>query len=249
MATQEIGWIPPHKEIACQVCGDIGWQIKKWGETETAERCQCQRSKRQEQRRLKARIPDRYLHCSLENYEIHPGYDGSQERAKMIVEQFVKDYPAVETGLLLMGSCGVGKTHLAVATIKELIEKAIPCLFYDFRDLIKELQDTYSSDSESSEFDVLKPVLTKEVLVLDELGARKMSPWAQEMLTHILIQRYNKKLITLITCNWMDEGYKGIEEETLEQRIGYRLRSRLYEMCRTIVIRGPDHRQYKQSRY
>lgn len=237
------------KSIKCESCGDTGWKVKKQNQVEVVERCPCYPAKRKHRLLLKARIPERYLHCSLEDYHPLPGYDGSQGRAKVVVERFVEEYPAIETGLLFMGSCGVGKTHLAVAAIKHLIEKGVHCLFYDFRDLIKELQDTYSRDSGYSESDVLKPVLSTEVLVLDELGAKKMSPWVQDMLTHILIQRYNRKLITLITSNWMDEGSQGIEEETLADRIGYRLRSRLYEMCKTIVIRGPDHRQYKQSKY
>jgi len=246
MAIQENRVASRPKDIACRACGDTGWKINRRGQVETVERCECYRAKRKEQLLLKARIPERYMRCSLDNY--YP-QESSQQRAKEEVEQFIKEYPDVKTGLLFMGSCGVGKTHLALAAIRYLIlEKGVPCLFYDFRDLIKELQSTYSRDSEYSELDILQPVLSKEVLVLDELGARMMSPWVRDILTHILIQRYNEKLITLITSNWMDAEYKGLEEETLEERIGYRLRSRLYEMCKTVVIQGPDYRLWKERR-
>lgn len=237
--------------VRCKECGDTGWRVKNQGSVETVERCTCYRMKRKEHLLLKACIPERYMQCSLENYnpQPYPDCDASIGRAKVLVEQFVKEYPARKIGLLFMGGCGVGKTHLAVAAIKYLIlEKGIPCLFYDFRNLIKELQNSYSRDSEYSESDILEPVLSREVLVLDELGAKVMSPWIRDIFTHILIQRYNNNLVTLITSNWMDEEDRGIQEETLEDRIGYRLRSRLYEMCKTIVIKGKDYRKFREIR-
>jgi len=73
-----------------------------------------------------------------------------------------------------MGTCGVGKTHLSVAILRELIEKkGVPCLFYEFGSLMKEIQNSYSPVSQTSELTVLAPVMEAEVLVLDELGAAK----------------------------------------------------------------------------
>ena len=82
------------------------------------------------------------------------------------------EYPAVEKGLILMGTVGVGKTHLAVSILKGLTERGFTCLFYEFGTLLKEIQDSYNPATKTSELGVLAPVLNAEILVLDELGVR-----------------------------------------------------------------------------
>ena len=139
-----------------------------------------------------------------------------------------------------MGQCGVGKTHLAIATISLLIRKGVPCLFYDFRDLLKEIQDSYNPISQSSELRVLAPVYDAKVLVLDELGAAKPTDWVRDTMTQIINKRYNEKKLTIFTSNYLDEARNG--EETLTDRIGVRMRSRLHEMCKEVKIEGDDYR-------
>ncbi len=218
-----------------------------------AERCSCVKDREKVTVIQQARIPKRYEECSFENFLL-PMCTDSQRAAKQTVDCFVRSYPAVTTtGFLLMGPPGSGKTHLAIAAIKFLMqEKKVGCLFYDFRELLKTLQSSYSKDAEFSEMSVLHPVLKTEVLLLDELGAKKMTPWLEDILSYILNCRYNEKLSTLITTNWMDEELLDTsrlpnqgKEETLDVRIGERLRSRLYEMCETIQIH-PSSLDYRK---
>ncbi len=112
--------------------------------------------------------------------------------------------PAPTRDSLLMGPCGAGKTHLAVAALRQIVLRGHTGLFYDYRELLKEIQGSYNPESQTSELGVLEPVLTADVLLLDDLGASKPSPWALETVGHILNSRYNERRITLLTTNYLD---------------------------------------------
>jgi DNA replication protein DnaC len=189
-----------------------------------------------------ARIPRRYEQCSLQNY--YPAdVNGTQRNAFKYAWTLALDYPAVERGLLLMGPVGVGKTHLSVAVLRELIDKkSIPSLFYQFGALLKEIQNSYNPISQTSELKVLEPVFEAEVLVLDELGASKPTDWVRDTMMQIINTRYNDRKLTIFTTNYLD-ARRADRDETLEDRIGTRLRSRLFEMCKTIHIEGEDYRR------
>src|SRR3989442_10878955 len=148
-----------------------------------------------------------------------------------------------------MGPQGVGKTHLALGIIKELRRrKAVQCLFRTFPELLKEIQNSYNPVSQSSELSLLGPVLEAEVLVLDELGAQNPSTWVRDTVSYVLNYRYNENKVTILTTNYLDER-EGREEkkepkpDTLSQRIDERIRSRLFEMCKTIPMDGNDFRK------
>jgi DNA replication protein DnaC len=206
-----------------------------------ARRCRCRNEDRKAKLFEAANIPRRHSECSLESYKPAKG-NGSQLLAFNYAFRLVREYPAVDRGLLLMGTCGVGKTHLSVAILRGLIEKGIACLFYEFGSLLKEIQNSYNPISQTSELKVLAPVLEAEVLVLDELGASKPTDWVRDTMMQIINTRYNDRKLTIFTTNYLD-GRRNERDETLEDRIGVRLRSRLYEMCKTVHIEGEDFRK------
>ena len=175
--------------------------------------------------------------------------------ARLAACKFGEEYPVDSTGLLLIGPIGVGKTHLAVGIIRELIvSKGIACLFYDYRELLKEIQNSYNSSVQATELEVLRPVFESEVLALDELGAVKPTEWVWDTVSLILNTRYNNNKTTIITTNF-DDKPAGVlagpraaaREETLGDRIGERMRSRLHEMCRIVKLEGEDFRQKYRS--
>lgn len=226
------------KSHSCDRCGGSGWEPSADGSS--VRRCECLESTRLDRMLRDAKIPKRYEHCDLDSYL--PSHE-SQKRAKLFVQRFLDRYPRIDIGLLFLGTCGVGKTHLAVALLKKIVaEKGDSCLFYDFRDLLREIQASWNSVSKTSELQVLQPVLEAKVLVLDELGANKPTDWVRDTITHIINCRYNDKKLTIFTSNYLDIGGKH-KEESLTDRIGVRLRSRLYEMCREIEIYGDDFRK------
>ncbi|MFL6336449.1 MAG: ATP-binding protein [Pyrinomonadaceae bacterium] len=157
--------------------------------------------------------------------------------------RLVREYPAIGRGLLFAGPVGVGKTHLAVAILRGLVEKGTPSLFCEYGSLLKEIQDTYNPVSRTSETSVLAPVYDAEVLVLDELGVSKPTEWMLDTMTHIIGRRYNDRKLTVFTTNYTDDR-QSPAGETLQDRIGARLRSRLYEMCSTVLIEGEDYRRH-----
>ncbi|MEW5807470.1 MAG: ATP-binding protein [Acidobacteriota bacterium] len=235
------------KKDICDICGGTGFEIKQEGAKTIAVRCSCYREERMKNLSRMARIPKRYQHCDLDNFEeIHP----SHRKVKKIAQKFVREYPLNEAGLLLLGHCGVGKTHIAVGILKALIlEKGVYGIFYDFRDLLKEIQNSYNPLSGTTEMDILAPVISADVLVLDDLGVGKMTDWVRETLEHIINTRYNEKKTVIITSNLPDVPIDA-DGESLERRIGARLRSRLYEMCVSIEIKGDDYRSnIRQARF
>jgi DNA replication protein DnaC len=222
----------------CSFCSGTSWEFVP---DRGVRPCRC----RGEEQRLKlvdaANLPRLYEECTLSNYKPASG-NTSQLRAFNQAYRLVESYPGDGRGLLFMGNCGVGKTHLAVAVLRGIIDKGARCLFYDFGALLKAIQSSYSSNHQDSESDVLTPVFDAEVLVLDELGAARPTEWALDTMLHIIRARYNDRRLTIFTSNYLDEP-AGRDGETLEDRIGVRLRSRLYQMCQTVVIDGDDYRR------
>ena len=216
----------------CEDCFGTGTKIDP---VKGAIPCPCRKSGRSRKLLAAARIPRRYEKCSFANFISVPGT--SQDNALLHAHKFANEYPAVERGLLFMGPAGVGKTHLAVSIIKDLVEKGFACLFYEFGSLLKEIQDSYNPISKSSELKVLAPVFQADVLVLDELGATVPTDWVRDTMYQIINKRYNDNKLTIFTTNYLDRN------KELEERVTYRLRSRLFEMCTNVVIDGEDYRR------
>lgn len=221
----------------CQKCFGSGLEVVAG---KGARTCECRTRDAHSIRLAKARIPRRYERCHFNTYDHR--LTESQKRALRLAGDFTQSFPAVDQGLLFTGPVGVGKTHLAVSIIKGLTERGFPCLFYEFGSLLKEIQDSYNPNTKASELAVLAPVLTTDVLVLDELGASKPTDWVLDTMAHIINTRYNENRLTIFTTNFPDERAAD-GKETLEDRVGVRVRSRIFEMCRTVKIDGEDYRR------
>jgi len=238
------------KTEVCSKCRGTGYASVEREGVRGVVRCDCIKTSRSGRLMDDARIPARYGHCELEGFGLTDKWrNESLERAKSISERYAQEYPtSTSFGLMFMGPPGVGKTHLAVGIIRKLIrEKSTPCLFRTFPDLLKEIQMSYSSVSMSSELSLLQPVLDAEVLLLDELGAQTPSAWVKETVAYILNYRYAENKVTILTTNYLDhEDLKSPRKSvsySLTERIGEPMRSRLYEMCKTVVMQGEDFRQ------
>jgi DNA replication protein DnaC len=239
---------------SCPICGGTGWK-DVIGSERRVTRCNCYWQTQAKHLLGVSEIPARYVDCEFLNYETG-GNDGLAA-AKIKIETWAGQYPVDRSGLLLVGPSGVGKTHLSVAALKRLTQKGVHCLFCDYRELLKKIQNSYNPSVQTTELDLLRPIFETEVVLLDDLGAVKPSEWVWDTVSLILNARYNEKLTTLITSNFLDGASAAAErvdgprraarEETLGDRIGERMRSRLFEMCRLVQVNGKDYRQKFRS--
>jgi DNA replication protein DnaC len=230
------------KEVACPICDGKGWILETVQERRVARPCECRSASLRQERLTAAGIPERYREDTLDNFLDN---SVSLQQAKANARDFIDRYPFVDAGLLFVGPSGRGKTHLACAILSELAStKGVHGMYMDFSDLLLKIQTSFRPDADASKELVLTPFVETELLVLDELGASKPHPWVQDVLYNLLNTRYNKKRITIATSNFEDEpDSTSGEKEKLEDRLGYRVRSRLYEMCVLIALRGPDFRK------
>jgi DNA replication protein DnaC len=228
---------------SCPRCGDAGWVVESVEGRKVARSCDCRVATIRQQKLAAAAIPERYRDDTVDNFN-DLGRPALQ-RAKEISREFADLYPAVEHGLLFVGPSGRGKTHLACALLAELIlRKGASGLYADFSDLLLKIQTSFRPDADFSKESLLTPYAETELLVLDELGASKPHPWVLDVLYNLLNTRYNRRRITIATSNYEDEPDAASgERDRLEDRLNYRLRSRLYEMCQLVPLRGEDYRK------
>ena len=242
----------------CELCDGSGLRIiERPDGTRAATDCVCRLSRRDIRNFEAARIPERYRDCSLENFTTnHDGANPSFDRALIEARGFVRGHSWTMDGdgLLITGPVGVGKTHLAVGILQALIsERGVKGLFVHGGALLKQVQDSYNQSVAATEREILKPIFDAQVLVLDELGAARKTDWVAEMIEHILNTRYNDCKATIITTNFEnappgeakpESGGRQSSKDTLGDRIGERMRSRLKEMCVLLEMDGRDYREY-----
>ena len=248
----------------CTICDGSGLRVVvREDGSRAAKDCECRIQRRVARMIAAANIPPKYELSSFDNYETadRDDKDYTLNSAKYTAEKFVAAYPfdTKGIGLLFTGAIGTGKTHLATTVLRELIQKkGATGVFFHFHDLIKKIQNSFNRSVQATELEILEPILKAEVLVLDELGASKPSDWIFDTVAQILNTRYNERRTTIITTNYpnreaillpgrtlsaFEEAREALRNETLGDRIGERMRSRIQEMCMVVEMFGPDHRK------
>ena len=244
----------------CPICGGTGWKIIERAGLSGAEPCRCAGAARAEALQEGSGIPPNYVRATLDNFQIpqdNPIARTGLGTVLMQVRSFVREFPNPDRpGLLLAGDTGTGKTHLAVAALKAIIDKGHQGIFFDYQNLLDRIRSSYDKTSGSSDKETYRSALDAEVLLLDDLGSHRVTDWVEDTVTSIVTYRCNHKKPLIATTNlspddtgavaYTTPGGSEVHRKSLREAIGERARSRLFEMCR--VVRMPAVEDYRVKR-
>src|ERR1022692_3185461 len=249
-------------EAVCSKCGGTGFIITEHANLSGATPCDCRAQGRAARLEDRSQIPPLYQKASFDNF-IVPGPENPTARRELTtvllaVKKFASDFPHDKgpQGLLLIGEVGCGKTHLAVAALRQIIAKGFEGLFYSYQALLDNIHKGYDPVSDASDRNAYRTAMETEVLLLDDIAAQRAHDWVEDTINSIVTYRCDNRKALIATTNAPDPEAKTasgqeigtvprqkdalgqpIHRRTLAEFIGGRARSRLFEMC--TVIRLP----------
>jgi DNA replication protein DnaC len=242
--------------VLCDRCGGVGLVRT---ETGYSTACSCQLDEARRIRLARAGIPPGFAGASLENFEPCPHNRKGLAAARAFARDFLPGFTGKDIpGLLLTGSVGTGKTHLAAGVLRYLVEeKGIDGRFVTVPDFLDRLRQSYDKGAAETTGQIFAPTFAADLVVIDELGAARPSDWVFETIELLIGGLYNRMTPVIVTSNFANlpaGGSRAAENdyaraarpETLEDRIGKRMFSRLQQMCTAIDMTGADYRTRRQ---
>lgn len=224
---------------SCHVCGTLRRRIEAFND---------------------AHIPARYfaVDAAVENFETTDKSGrpiGNLPQIKMRLHRWAQEFAPGAKGFVLHGPVGTGKTHMLAAVVRYLtLEKGIGCRFIEFTHLLSDIREQF--DRGRGETEIMAPLTQVPLLAIDELGKGRNNLWQMSIIDELISKRYNRELTTLFTSNYPleDLGPARLDpnaadfrqqpiQESLRERVGERIFSRLHQMATFIEIDAPDYRR------
>jgi DNA replication protein DnaC len=249
-------------EAVCPSCrGRLG-RIERVDGYEVFRPCACQAARRRDAIWDGLGIPPRYEHASLDEPSQWRDAQAAVSRETSLL-WLAQSWPQ-QRGLLLHGPVGVGKTHLVAAILRRLtVALGVPSRFIDYGQLIVDLK--WHFDTPGADRRLIEPLAEVPVLAIDELGKGRANDWESSVLDDLVSRRYNARRVTLFTTNLVAEARRRGEGlharadrdkqqsafgggETLEERFGERVFSRMVETCDFVAVSGRDRRMPEPPR-
>lgn len=192
-----------------------------------------------------SKLSKRNLNYKFDNFEPNNSNRKVFNNLKNYSEKLVQGIE--KKGLILVGNNGIGKTHLSCSIANKLIENGTPVIYGTLINLLAELRNSYDTDNNISEMEIIKLYENVDLLIIDDLGKEKPSEWGLEKLFTIINSRYENNLPVIITTNYNQNSL--VERLSLNGEIetAKSIISRLYEMCYLVKIDDIDHRIKKKK--
>jgi len=211
-----------------------------------AEAMERHRKNEIERRFAMSELGDRFDHCRFDTFQPVPGTESALEAAREFAETFGDRKDGL--GLLIWGQPGNGKSHLAAAICHQLKEAGHTVVFQKVPNLLERIRSTFRRGAHESEREIMDALRRCELLVLDDIGAEKVTDWVLEVMFRIIDSRYSWRRPVVFTTNFSPRGlmYRFMpdgDDYTAEQELAAkRIHDRIMEMVQIVENKAPSYR-------
>lgn len=236
----------------CTVCGKLVPKIEIdvpfFGKRLVSPKCQCEidqmekgvRESRElqikrmiEQKFSISNLGSRFEKLTFESFKPRPGTELAYKITRDYTTNFDKHQG--EGGILLWGSPGNGKSHLVAAAANELSAKGKTVVFQTAAELLERIRHTFRQKNTETEREIIEALTHCDVLVLDDIGAEKISDWVLDVMFRIVDGRYRQNKPILYTTNY--------KPSQLLNRLGERIYDRMIETSTIVENQGTSYRR------